>query len=160
MLNNIKNRKEGFTIIEVLIVLAIAGLILLVVFLAVPALQRNSRNNQRRTDASNLLSAASEYISNNAGAMPAAAAKAGSGSTGTTYTVGASSSNTVDVKLGYFTAGQVGIYTALGTSVDKDNDAMVILTNHTCNGNSATAQNRSVAVVWRAEPGAILCLAS
>lgn len=39
---------RGFTIIEVLIVLAIASLILLVVFLAVPALQRNSRNYERR----------------------------------------------------------------------------------------------------------------
>jgi prepilin-type N-terminal cleavage/methylation domain-containing protein len=37
MLNKIQKRKEdGFTIIEVLIVLAIAGLIMLVVFLAVP----------------------------------------------------------------------------------------------------------------------------
>ena len=43
-------REEGFTIIEVLIVLAIAGLILLIVFLAIPALQRNSRNTQRKND--------------------------------------------------------------------------------------------------------------
>ena len=45
-----KKRAEGFTIIEVLIVLAIAGLILLVVFLAVPALQRNARNTQRNAE--------------------------------------------------------------------------------------------------------------
>jgi prepilin-type N-terminal cleavage/methylation domain-containing protein len=70
MLQNIKKRNEGFTIIEVLIVLAIAGLILLVVFLAVPALQRNSRNQQRRTDAGNYLSAVNEWISNNAGKVP------------------------------------------------------------------------------------------
>jgi prepilin-type N-terminal cleavage/methylation domain-containing protein len=37
---NILKNKEGFTIIEVLIVLAIAGLIMLVVLLAVPGLQR------------------------------------------------------------------------------------------------------------------------
>ncbi|HPW47952.1 MAG TPA: prepilin-type N-terminal cleavage/methylation domain-containing protein, partial [Candidatus Saccharibacteria bacterium] len=36
-----KKDQKGFTIIEVLIVLAIAALILLIVFLAVPALQRN-----------------------------------------------------------------------------------------------------------------------
>ncbi|MDQ3065292.1 MAG: prepilin-type N-terminal cleavage/methylation domain-containing protein, partial [bacterium] len=41
MLSRIKNNNKGFTIIEVLIVLAIAGLIMLIVFLAVPALQRN-----------------------------------------------------------------------------------------------------------------------
>ena len=33
--------KKGFTIVETLIVLAIIGAIMLVVFLAVPALQRN-----------------------------------------------------------------------------------------------------------------------
>ena len=65
MLQNIKNRKqEGFTIIEVLIVLAIAGLIMLIVFLAVPALQRNSRNSQRSADASKIAAAISQCLSN------------------------------------------------------------------------------------------------
>jgi prepilin-type N-terminal cleavage/methylation domain-containing protein len=64
MLDKIKNRKEeGFTIIEVLIVLAIAGLIMLIVFLAVPALQRNSRNTQRQADASKIASAISACLS-------------------------------------------------------------------------------------------------
>ncbi len=58
---------QGFTIIEVLIVLAIAGLIMLIVFLAVPALQRNSRNNQRTKDASQILSAVNECLSNRNG---------------------------------------------------------------------------------------------
>lgn len=75
MLQKIQKRKEsGFTIIEVLIVLAIAGLILLVVFLAVPALQRNSRNTQRKNDVSALLGAANEYVNNNAGTLPATVA--------------------------------------------------------------------------------------
>jgi len=55
-------REEGFTIIEVLIVLAIAGLIILIVFLAVPALQRNSRNSQRANDASLVLAAVSDCL--------------------------------------------------------------------------------------------------
>ena len=68
MQKNLKQRKqEGFTIIEVLIVLAIAGLILLVVFMAVPALQRNSRNTQAKNEAAALLGAAAEYSSNNSG---------------------------------------------------------------------------------------------
>jgi prepilin-type N-terminal cleavage/methylation domain-containing protein len=61
---------QGFTIIEVLIVLAIAGLILLVVFLAVPALQRNSRNTQYRTEASRILAGAQEFMNNNGGTLP------------------------------------------------------------------------------------------
>lgn len=69
----LKNRKknQGFTIIEVLIVLAIAGLILLVVFLAVPALQRNSRNTQIRNDAANLAGYINDFAANNNGAFPA-----------------------------------------------------------------------------------------
>lgn len=39
---------HGFTIIEVLIVLAIAGVILLIIFLAVPAANRAARNHTRR----------------------------------------------------------------------------------------------------------------
>ena len=45
-----KARKKGFTIIEVVLVLAIAGLIFLAVFIALPALQRNQRNTQRIRD--------------------------------------------------------------------------------------------------------------
>lgn len=56
------NSESGFTIIEVLIVLAIAGLIMLIVFLAVPALNRNSRNTQYRHEASQLLAGAQETI--------------------------------------------------------------------------------------------------
>ncbi len=63
-------REEGFTIIEVLIVLAIAGLIILIVFLAVPALQRNSRNTQRRNDVQAALGSFQEYMNNQNGALP------------------------------------------------------------------------------------------
>ena len=62
MKKNLLNKK-GFTIIEVLIVLAIAGLILLIVFMAVPALQRNSRNTQRNNDAASLGGAVNECVS-------------------------------------------------------------------------------------------------
>lgn len=70
---------KGFTIIEVLIVLAIAGLILLIVFLAVPALQRNSRNTQARNEAANVLGALSEFVSNNNGKLPAAGVSSAGG---------------------------------------------------------------------------------
>lgn len=65
-----KKDQKGFTIIEVLIVLAIAALILLIVFLAVPALQRNNRNTQRKNDVSNVLGAISEFNANKNGRMP------------------------------------------------------------------------------------------
>ena len=47
MLKN-QNSKSGFTIIEVVLVLAVAGLIFLMVFVALPALQRNQRDAQRK----------------------------------------------------------------------------------------------------------------
>lgn len=47
-------KQRGFTIIEVVLVLAIAGLIFLVVFLAVPALQASQRNQQRTSDLARL----------------------------------------------------------------------------------------------------------
>ena len=69
MYAKLKDRK-GFTIIEVMIVLAIAGLIMLIIFLAVPALQRASRNNGRKTDASRIASAVSSFVSNANGDLP------------------------------------------------------------------------------------------
>lgn len=78
MLDKIKNRKEsGFTIVEVMIVLAIAGLIILVVFLAVPALQRNSRNTQRSSDAGLVGGAVNECLSNRNGQATACDAYTG-----------------------------------------------------------------------------------
>jgi prepilin-type N-terminal cleavage/methylation domain-containing protein len=67
-----KLNREGFTIIEVMIVLAIAALILLIVLLAVPALQRSSRNTQRKSDVSGMASAISNFMGNNNGAIPTA----------------------------------------------------------------------------------------
>jgi prepilin-type N-terminal cleavage/methylation domain-containing protein len=70
MSNKLSKRNQGFTIIEVMIVLAIAGIIMLIVFLAVPALQRNSRNTQRRTDASHLAGLVNEWAANHQGQLP------------------------------------------------------------------------------------------
>lgn len=64
------SKSKGFTIIEVLIVLAIAGLIMLIVFLAVPALQRNSRNTQYKNQVSSYLGAVNEWMNNNNGQVP------------------------------------------------------------------------------------------
>ncbi len=72
----LRKADKGFTIIEVMIVLAIAGLIMLIVFLAVPALQRNSRNTNRRSDAARISSAVANFIANNNGTQPTTTAHA------------------------------------------------------------------------------------
>ena len=58
------NSKEGFTIIEVVLVLAIAGLIFLMVFVALPALQRSQRDTQRRNDMSRVDTSLTQYQTN------------------------------------------------------------------------------------------------
>lgn len=60
---------KGFTIIEVVLVLAIAGLIFLAVFLALPALQRNQRDTQRKNDMSRFKAAYHQYRANNKGQL-------------------------------------------------------------------------------------------
>ena len=66
----LKNKKYGFTIIEVVLVLAIAGLIFLMVFIALPALQRSQRNAGYKNNLSLVASAVQQYKSNNRGNLP------------------------------------------------------------------------------------------
>lgn len=146
-MSNIKNRNDGgFTIIEVLIVLAIAGLIMLIVFLAVPALQRNSRNTQRKNDISAILSSVSEWSNNNQGTLPAA-----SGNFNTAFT----NSNP---NLGYYTTAanvQWVSQTAATAPADPNSLDKVTVANFAkCNGNAATATgatSRSIVVVYDIE---------
>ena len=67
---NQNSTKKGFTIIEVVLVLAIAGLIFLMVFLALPALQRSQRDTQRKSDIARLKAAYQQYKANNKGGIP------------------------------------------------------------------------------------------
>jgi prepilin-type N-terminal cleavage/methylation domain-containing protein len=71
MKNIIKDKRaQGFTIIEVMIVLAIAGLILAIVFFAVPQLQRNARDNQRQSYTTRLKAELDTFAANNQGVYP------------------------------------------------------------------------------------------
>lgn len=67
--DNIK-AKKGFTIIEVVLVLAIAGLIFLMVFVALPALQRSQRDTARRDDMARFISQLAQFQANNKNKVP------------------------------------------------------------------------------------------
>jgi len=67
---NVLKKEKGFTIIEVVLVLAIAGLIFLMVFIALPALQRSQRDTQRKNDMSRLQTAVVNYTNANRGSLP------------------------------------------------------------------------------------------
>lgn len=58
-------KQKGFTIIEVVLVLAIAALIFLMVFIALPALQRSQRDTARKNDVSIVSSAVASWQGNN-----------------------------------------------------------------------------------------------
>lgn len=65
-----KNKEKGFTIIEVVLVLAIAGLIFLMVFIALPALQRGQRDGQRKADLARAQTKVNDFQSNNRNSLP------------------------------------------------------------------------------------------
>lgn len=157
MLKQLQKSKNqsGFTIIEVLIVLAIAGLIMVVVFLAVPALQRSGRNNALNTDANNVFSGVNNYVSNNNGTIPGLAAlatntvtiKPAAGATGNNETVKVDASvSSVKVDSG---ASPIKNTAAVGTI------EIVTGVNAKCNDTSSglagTGTTRSVAVLYVAE---------
>lgn len=164
MSNKFKKQSEGFTIIEVLIVLAIAGLILLIVFLAVPALQRNNRNNQRRADVGKILAAMSDFSNNNNGTLPNAIAWTNTAGTLTIngpaptvpnqmqvgyYNVGMGASTGSIEKLAAATASPL---TQFSTSLSQD--WVRISTGTICSGAaSAGGSARSLTAVFQIETG-------
>lgn len=150
MTNKHLKRNDGFTIIEVLIVLAIAGLIMLIVFLAVPALQRNARNTSRKSDASSLGSAIAEYVNNNDGAIPASCTGTGCGFV-------------ANWRPGFYATADVTFtkHAAGGASLNdpKDTTKIDVASYMTCDPNTPTqatstgASSRSIAIVYDVEVG-------
>lgn len=162
MLSHTKKAKsKGFTIIEVLIVLAIAGLILLVVFLAVPALNRNSRNTQRNTDVANILGAVNEFVNNNNGTLPTGASVAD----GVLTLTGPAGTNDTTTKVGYYkNAGNITLPGgAIPAANGTDTNNVVIYTGAECNSFGTIAvsgPSRGVAINYTLEANAKQCKSS
>lgn len=163
---NILKKEKGFTIIEVVLVLAIAGLIFLMVFIALPALQRSQRDTQRKNDLSRAQTAVASYASNNRGALPTFNAAfisqyltptasdsfidpAGA-STGTpaatTYTFTVSGTGTQPVLAGKFDSA-------------TNQNAVYYTTGSVCgtSGDTVAAGSRKVAIRMYLEGGGITC---
>lgn len=156
MLKKLKSSKEGFTIIEVMIVLAIAALILLIVLLAVPALQRNSRNTAIKNDASAVVGGVSEFESNNDGQVPAAAnSTCATGSISLNTASGTASKPKIQGSTGVTCTGAVAaitpaagnLYVTFGSKCPD-----------TVSGQSVTptASSRSTSVVYAVETNSVL----
>lgn len=153
MLNKLKKQNsEGFTIIEVMIVLVIAGVIILIVLMAIPAMQRNSRNTAIKNDASAVVAAISEFKSNNDGTAPN---KTGTLSSGSTVTIDGATGSTAS-------SGKVqGDTKVTGTADAPDSEVptgtVTVLYGYKCVGSgysgssSVTVNGRSVAVIYSVE---------
>lgn len=148
-----KQKQKGFTIIEVVLVLAIAGLIFLMVFIALPALQRSQRDTQRKQDLSRTITAINNYQSNNRGQLPSNWATfvtsylKVNGDTftdpsGTDYVINASNSAP-----------------SVPGTFDSANPIIYATTSATCNGESVTTGQgaNKVALQMKLEGGGIAC---
>lgn len=153
-----KDKTKGFTIIEVVLVLAIAGLIFLVVFLALPALQRGQRDTQRKQDLGRFMSQLTAYQGNNQGQLPSSYAASSSfvtnyltnnqsfkdPSTGNDYSI---SSPTPTATAPVPTAGQLFVYVSASCNTSNSSGVAPL----------ASTNNRVVAVVIYQEQGALTC---
>ncbi len=140
---NPQQKEKGFTIIEVVLVLAIAGLIFLMVFIALPALQRNQRDTARKADVGAVSSAVVSYTGNNRGKFPLTA--------GLASYVTEKSENTTDINVALPASPPVDVTAADGVITVTDKS--------TCGESSATRQvlvastSRKFTVVTKLESG-------
>lgn len=143
-----KNNQKGFTIIEVVLVLAIAGLIFLMVFIALPALQRGQRDQQRRNDLSRVQTAIQNYQTNNRNKLPSfdntfinSYLKAGGDSfedpNGNAYTFKAGSNPTSFDNTIYYTTGAV----CDGETVDTGKGAQKVAVQYKLEGGGVACVN-------------------
>jgi prepilin-type N-terminal cleavage/methylation domain-containing protein len=147
--NSIRQKQKGFTIIEVVLVLAIAGLIFLIVFLALPQLQKSRRDTQRKNDVGRILSSMENYASNNQGQYPADATAA-NGTFTTQY-------------MGNIKDPSAANYTFTATAPANLGDVQYA-TSSNCNGSAlqtvSPSNPRAIAVVVKLETGGAYCQAN
>ena len=173
-----KQETKGFTIIEVVLVLAIAGLIFLMVFIAWPALSRTQRDSQRRDDISLLLRKIKDYQTNNRGALPVGTGTASYEATASGTSWSGFYHDYLGEKFedpngfGYRLnvkkcdgSGTVGSACADGVSLGSDatfegqNGTLSIILQASCDGEKVvtTSNPRKLAVQYKLEGGGIYC---
>lgn len=71
------NKNGGFTLVELLLVIAIIAILIIIVFVALDPVQRfqDTRKARRSTDVETILTALHLYINDNAGALPSGVSK-------------------------------------------------------------------------------------
>lgn len=163
---DVKNGR-GFTIIEVALVLAIAGLIFLMAFIALPSLQRGQRDAQRREAVMTYLENLKKFQTNNRGALP-------SGTNGWADFLSAYfKDDFLDPSGGKYqqevvACGNVSadancdnskIADVYSSAFPYKNYTLLVVTQATCNGDTPikTSNPRNVAVLYRLEGAGVYC---
>jgi prepilin-type N-terminal cleavage/methylation domain-containing protein len=162
MLQNIKKKTEGFTIIEVMIVLAIAALIMLIVLVAVPQLQKNQRNAARRDVTGRIKTEVDNYTANNNGSIPTAAQFASAPAPGGAFYAKYISTNVSsfqDPKTGNYTVDTAAA--AITATSTLTEGTIYYRTNQICAGETTTATGaggRNYALLVHLEGGSNFCV--
>ncbi len=134
----LKNKEKGFTIIEVMIVLAIAGLILVVVLVAIPQLQRNQRDTARQNVTSRLSTELGTYATNNGGSYPFATGT-GAGTLSDFNTRYVQNGTNVILELRNPQSGnQYTVTQATATNSNPTADQLMVYPGMQCNGEAVT----------------------
>lgn len=171
-----KRSDSGFTIIEVVLVLAIGALIMLMVFIALPALQRGQRDTQRKDDVSRLQSSINSYKSANRGSVPSdwpAFVNSHMKRAGDSFTDPSGSDYTIVDATAAASSGTLGFSYALGTSdnvdamykqtgIGGDASKIYVVRGGSCNFTAsqiqgAAASARKVAILKALEDGNYEC---
>lgn len=153
---NVQQKTKGFTIIEVVLVLAIAGLIFLIVFLAVPALQRQQRDTQRRSDASRASAVMSNFKSNNNGRLPTTAADRTNYETN--YLKTATEFKSPSTQAPYAITWVVNAATLATANASTNADAAYLAAGYRCAGDQLAASTGKFAVRIPLENGGAYCV--
>lgn len=149
-------KEKGFTIIEVVLVLAIAGLIFLMVFIALPALQRGQRDGQRKNDLARAQTAVNNYQSNNRNELPGT--DAGQWNSFANSYLRAGGDTFDDPSRGQYTF-QISTAASGTLSYPNDSAPIYVSLNSTCDGEEITgAGSRKVALRLKLEGGGVACV--
>lgn len=173
MKKNLLKLKRGFTVIEVSLVISIAGLIFLMVFVALPGLRASQRDTQRRDDMLSFVETVKKYQTNNRGALPTGTGEVVNDGDGAENTwqgfYNKYLGNFVDPDGEYYKLNVIGCDTENNIEDCKGGDledasfpndyTILVVTRAKCSGSKAVrvSNPRNLAVLYRLEGSGVYC---
>ena len=152
------DKKTGFTIIEVTLVIAVAGLIFLMVFVAVPSMQRLARDTQRKEDVTTLMREIKDFATNNRGVFPDLSTEAKGKAFADKYIGNFKDPDGTDYRVQSSNGNYVYTNNASGNKGGMDHK-MHVQIGARCDGENAvkTENPRNIAIIYRLEGSGVYC---